>query len=108
MAHVERRVRNGKTSYRARYRDPAGQERARVFDRKSEALRFLTEVEGSKLRGTWTDPSLGRVLFDDWLAEWWSTTVNLRPSTRARDEMMLRVHAVPGLRPPAAGVDQPA
>ncbi len=107
MAHVERRVRNGKTSYRARYRDPSGHERARVFERKSEALRFLTEAESSKLRGTWTDPALGRVLFDDWLAEWWSTTVNLRPSTRARDEMMLRLHAVPVFgRRPLASVTQ--
>ena len=32
MAHIERRVRNGKVTYRARYRDPGGQERAKVFD----------------------------------------------------------------------------
>ena len=52
-------------------------------------------MENSKLRGTWTDPALGRVLFRDWLAEWWTTTTNLRPSTRARDEMLLRRYALP-------------
>jgi hypothetical protein len=34
MAHIERRVRNGKVTYRARYRDPAGHERAKVFTRR--------------------------------------------------------------------------
>jgi integrase len=95
MAHIERRVHNGKTTYRARYRDLAGREHAKVFARKADAQRFLTEMENSKLRGTWTDPALGRVLFRDWLAEWWTTTTNLRPSTRARDEMLLRRYALP-------------
>ena len=95
MPHIERRIRNGKTTYRARYRDPAGREHAKVFARKADAQRFLTEMENSKLRGTWTDPALGRVLFKDWLAEWWTTTTNLRPSTRARDEMLLRRYALP-------------
>jgi integrase len=66
-----------------------------VFARKADAQRFLTEMENSKLKGTWTDPPLGRVLFGDWLAEWWTTTTNLRPSTRARDEMLLRRYALP-------------
>jgi integrase len=95
MAHIEKRTRNGRVTYRARYRDPAGREKARVFNRRVDAQRFLTEVENSKLRGTWTDPALGRVLFQEWLAEWWSTTTNLRPSTRARDEMLLRRYALP-------------
>jgi integrase len=95
MPHIERRVRNGKTTYRARYRDPAGREHAKVFARKSDAQRFLTEMENSKLKGTWTDPALGRVLFRDWVGEWWATTTNLRPSTRARDEVLLRRYALP-------------
>jgi integrase len=104
MAHVEKRTRKGRVTYRARFRDPAGREKARVFNRRVDAQRFLTEVENSKLRGTWTDPALGRVLFAEWLAEWWSTTTNLRPSTRARDEMLLRRYALPrfGNQPLAA------
>jgi integrase len=95
MAHIERRVRNGKTTYRARYRDPAGREHAKVFARKADAQRFLTEMENSKLKGTWTDPALGRVLFRDWLGEWWATTTNLRPTTRERNETLLRRYALP-------------
>jgi hypothetical protein len=67
MAHIERRVRNGKTTYRARHRDLAGREHAKVFAHKADAQRFLTDMENSKLRGTWTDPAPGRVLFRDWL-----------------------------------------
>jgi hypothetical protein len=39
---------------------------ARVFAPKADAQRFLTEMENSKLKGAWTDPTLGRVLFRDW------------------------------------------
>jgi hypothetical protein len=67
MATIEKRVRSGKTTYRVRYRDPAGHQRSKVFTRKADAQRFLNETETAKLRGTWTDPSLGRVLFRDWL-----------------------------------------
>ena len=84
MATIEKRVRNGRVTYRARYRDPAGGQRSRVFARKADAQRFLNETETAKARGTWTDPALGRVLFQDWLREWWATTTNLRPKTRDR------------------------
>ena len=95
MAHIERRVRNSKVTYRARYRDPAGQERAKVFARRGDAQRFLTEMENRKLKGTWTDPTLGRVRFRDWLQEWWATTTNLRPTTAVRDETYLRLYVLP-------------
>jgi hypothetical protein len=41
MASIEKRVRNGKTTYRVRYRDPAGSQRSKVFARKADAQRFL-------------------------------------------------------------------
>src|SRR6266511_4119106 len=95
MAHIERRVRSGKVNYRARYRDPAGRERSKSFSRKVDAERWVAEIEHAKTRGAWTDPALGRVRFSDWLAAWWATTTNLRPSTRARDETLLRLYAIP-------------
>jgi integrase len=95
MAHIERRVRGGKVSYRARYRDPAGRERSKSFSRKVDAERWMAEIQHAKTRGSWTDPALGRVRFSSWLAAWWATTTNLRPTTRARDETLLRLYAVP-------------
>jgi hypothetical protein len=61
MAHIERRVRNGKVRYRARYRDPAGHERSKSFSRKVDAERWLADIEHAKTRGAWTDPALGKV-----------------------------------------------
>ena len=95
MATIQKRVRNGRITYRVRYRDPAGGQRSKVFARKADAQRFLNETETAKTRGTWTDPVLGRVLFRDWLGEWWATTTNLRASTRARDDSLLRRFALP-------------
>jgi integrase len=94
MGHIERRVWSGKPSYRARYRDPAGRERSKSFSRKADAERWLAEIEHTKTRGMWTDPRLGRIRFADWLAAWWSTTTNLGPTTQARDETLLRLHAL--------------
>src|ERR687897_216966 len=107
MGHVERRVWSGKASYRARYRDPAGRERSKSFRRKADAERWLAEIEHAKSHGTWTDPALGRIRFDDWLASWWATTTNLRPTTRARDELVLRLYALPRFgKVPLAAITQ--
>jgi integrase len=95
------------TTYRVRYRDPAGGQRSKIFARKADAQRFLNETETAKARGTWTDPSLGRVLFRDWLGEWWATTTNLRASTRERDESLLRRLALPSFGDaPLAAISQ--
>ena len=95
MASIQRRVRNGRVTYRVRYRDPAGRQRSRVFVRKADAQRFLSETENAKVKGTWTDPALGRVRLGDWLEEWWATTTNLRPSTAARDADYVRLYIAP-------------
>jgi hypothetical protein len=39
MASIQKRLRNGKTTYRVRYRDPARQQRSKVFARKADAQR---------------------------------------------------------------------
>ena len=95
MAHISRRQRNGKVRYLARYTDPSGRERAKSFTRKKDAERFLTGIENDKLRGTWTDPTLGRVQLADWYALWRRATVALRPNTEARDERLFRLHILP-------------
>jgi integrase len=95
MAHISRRQRNGKVRYLARYTDPSGRERAKSFTRKKDAERFLTGIENDKLRGTWTDPTLGRVQLGDWYALWRRATVELRPNTEARDERLFRLHSLP-------------
>jgi hypothetical protein len=58
---------------------------------KREALRFLERVGTDVQRGEWRDPVHAKVRLDDWM---WATTVNLRPSSRARDESYLRNHVL--------------
>lgn len=81
--------------WRARYRDPSGKQRAKTFDKKSEAMRFLAQAESDVVSGNWRDPDLERITYQDWVEEWWTTTLNLRPSTRARDDSYLRNHVLP-------------
>jgi Phage integrase, N-terminal SAM-like domain len=95
MAHIDRRNRGGTIRYVARYIDPAGRERSKSFIRRADAQKYLTEIEAAKLKGTWVDPRHGRTRFRDWHEEWWGSVVNLRPSTRLRDETYLRRYVLP-------------
>jgi hypothetical protein len=95
VAHIDRRKRNGTLRYVARYIDPGGRERSKSFTRHKDAEAYLTEVEAAKLKGTWVDPAHSRTLFRDWHDEWWAGVVNLRPSTRFRDEGYLRRYVLP-------------
>jgi Phage integrase, N-terminal SAM-like domain len=95
MAHIDRRNRGGTIRYVARYIAPAGRERSESFTRRADAQVYLTEIEAAKLKGTWVDPKHGRTRFRDWHDEWWGSVVNLRPSTRLRDETYLRRYVLP-------------
>lgn len=70
-------------------------QRTATFTRKSEAHAFLARTETELHRGQWHDPEFGRILLADWVEQWWSTTTNLRPSTRARDESYIRNYVLP-------------
>lgn len=67
MASIKKRP-DGK--WRARYRDEAGQEHARHFDRKVDGQRWLDEVTASVLTGTYVDPAAGRVTFASFYRDW--------------------------------------
>jgi len=67
MASIKKRA-DGK--YRARYRDDAGKEHARHFERKVDAQRWLNEVTASIVTGAYVDPKAGRITFDEYFADW--------------------------------------
>ncbi len=81
--------------YEARYRGPDGQQRSKSFLRKLDAQRWLTERERERHRGEWVDPALGRTPFAEWCAQVQAGRVNLAPSTRARDESVVRSLVLP-------------
>ena len=75
---------NGK--WRARYRDEAGNERARHFDRKIDAQRWLDEIASSVLTGNYVDPSAGKFTFQQFYDEWSQRQLWV-PATRANADL---------------------
>lgn len=76
MASIQKRE---NSRWRARYRDDAGKEHARHFDRKVDAQRWLDEVTTALVTGDYVDPVRSRMTFDAFFADWstrqvWETT----------------------------------
>lgn len=92
MASIRKRP-NGK--YRARYRDSAGKEHARHFDRKKDAEQWLTGQQSSLLGGTWVDPARGRVPVREFAPAWLKSKLNLKPSTSTRYSSIIDQHILP-------------
>ncbi len=103
MASVKKRADTGR--WRARHRGPDGKERARDFDRKVDADRWLREEAAKVDRGEWTDPLRGRVTVGDYAGEWLRGKVKLKESTRTSYDALLRSHVAPTwARVPLSGV----
>ena len=78
---------NGK--WRARYRDDAGKEHSRHFDRKIDAQQWLDQVTSAVVTGTYADPKAGRITFAAFFGEWsarqvWAPGTVLAMSLAAR------------------------
>lgn len=99
--------RSGRQVWQARWRDPAGRQRGKNFDRKVDAEQYLLAMETDKLRGRYTDPRLARTPLADWMAEYVATRVNLGVQTQARDDATIRNHILPAFGPWMIGSIQP-
>lgn len=102
MAHVQKRQRTkrdgtpGAVLWCLRYINPeTGKERTETFRLKRDAERRLTEVEASKLTGSYVDPREGQVAVRAWAERWLAGQVQLKPTTRARYRSILDVHVLP-------------
>jgi integrase len=91
MASIQRRP-DGK--WRVRYRDPAGSEHSKHFDRKIDAERFRATIQADVLRGSYVDPDAGKVLFSAFSKKWLASQT-LDVSTVQAMEVRLRVHLEP-------------
>ncbi|NEE03850.1 tyrosine-type recombinase/integrase [Phytoactinopolyspora halotolerans] len=92
MSSIKKRS-NGK--WRARYRDPAGKEHARHFDRKVDAQRWLDGVTTSLVTSTYVDPKLGGITVAEWAERWLTTKVNIAKSTVDRYQGIVATHISP-------------
>lgn len=96
MASIEKRPRHdGRTSWRAHYRTPSGEQRNKTFDRKADAERFLATVESAKNTGAFVDPVLARITVADWATHWLDNQTHLKPSTHERYAGIIREHIRP-------------
>jgi integrase len=84
MSEIERRVRNGKIRWVARWND--GRRRAKVFDRKVDAQRWLDQTRTSLAAGSYVDPARGKMRMNLWCDKWLKTQSHLKPSAYARYE----------------------
>jgi integrase len=93
MSEIEKRTRNGKIRWVARWND--GRRRAKVFDRKIDAENYLAEVKTSRLSGSYVDPTRGKMRMNLWCDKWLATQSHLKPSTYARYEGIVEKHIRP-------------
>lgn len=56
--------------WRARYRDEAGKEHARHFDRKKDGERWLDEQTAAQVTGQWVDPKAGDITVAAYARQW--------------------------------------
>jgi integrase len=82
--------------WKARYTDPDGKERSKSFARKADAERFLTEIEHSKIAGSYLDPDAGRITLRS-RVPLWLESLTCDPTTRYAIERRVSRHIVPKL-----------
>ena len=95
MSSIEKRARSDRTRWYVRYRDPSGEQRNKVFDRRIDAERYLTTIESAKLSGAYIDPARSRVTVGEWTDRWLAGQAHLKPTTRERYEGIVRRHVRP-------------
>ncbi len=95
MASVDRRMQKGKLTWLARWRGPDGAAHKKSFTRKVDAERHLTSVEHSKATGAYVAPEAGRLTVGEYAATWLDRQVQLKPSTRATYDVLMRGHVLP-------------
>ena len=71
--------------WRARYRDEAGKEHAKHFDRKIDAQQWLDQVTASVVTGQYVDPKAGRITFEAFYKLWSERQVWAPGTRRAMD-----------------------
>ena len=79
MATIKRRPERG-NKWQATYRDPNGKERAKLFERRVDAERWLTAQQHNINAGTYVDPTLARTTLAAYAVKW---QARMAPTWRA-------------------------
>lgn len=98
MGSVEKRTRDGKVTWLARWRDPDGRGRKRSFPRRIDADRYLTSIEHEKHSGAYVDPAAGRVTLAAWAEGpdgWLARQGHLKPKSAESQASLWRSRVRP-------------
>jgi integrase len=68
-----------------------------TFTTKGDAQRWLSTIETTIYKGEWVDPTSGRMTVTQLADRWKERDPSKRPSTRDRDDAILRIHVLPVL-----------
>ncbi len=91
MAYIQKQ--RGK--YRARFNDPLGNTHSKTFRLKSDAERFLRELDAELVRGQWVNPRDGDMLLAQWAEEFLSLCRRLAPRTLETYRRDLNTYVLP-------------
>jgi len=105
---IHRRVGKRGNTYEVRLRAPDGREISRSFRTEREARAFEADQRATMRRGGWVDPRAAITPFRIVAERWWRSNPTKRPSTRARDDVTLRLHLLPALGEKPIGQITPA
>jgi integrase len=81
--------------WRARYRDPAGHERAGHFPTRAKAQAWLDEKTASLITGTHVDRRRSQITVGDWADQWIAGRVHLKAKTFVGYESLLKTQIRP-------------
>jgi integrase len=110
VASIEKRLRDSEVRWYARFRDPAGAEKVKVFTRRVDAERFLTTVEASKLTGSYIDAKRASITFGAFAEEHWAAYSHTlaADTTRVRKRSVLDRHILPTMGNRPVGTIKPS
>jgi integrase len=83
--------------WRARWRDPDGNERSKRFRTRKEADAHVEQVRSTVISGTYVDPAASKRTFESYATEWAARQAHHRTGTAAKVESHLRLHVIPHL-----------
>src|SRR5664280_2909921 len=100
MASMERRVRNGKTTWRVVWRDPQGKKKSKTFPNEGTpknpgAKQFKAEIEQALNTGNYYDSSRGKITVGEWAQVWLESKGDLKASSKERYAGIIRTHIDP-------------
>ncbi|MGH3798186.1 MAG: tyrosine-type recombinase/integrase [Pseudonocardiaceae bacterium] len=93
MSSVEKRTRDGKVTWLARWRDPEGRQRKQSFTKRVEAARHAAAMEADAARGVYVDGTDRTTVSQACWA--WLERRSIRDRTRVRLSSLIKCHIDP-------------